>query len=77
MTKKISQRDALRLRKKVKELEAKLRELENNWVGTRIDSWTLTGESCAKVKTAKVLGYTVFLNPTYSGTEVEIKAVKL
>ena len=77
MRKKISQREALRLKKRIRELEGKMRDLKNNWAGERIDSWSLSDAMCARVKTAKTLGFSTWISPTYSGTEVEIKAIML
>ena len=77
MRKKISQREALRLRRKVRELESTLDDLRCGWCGTRIDSWTLTDTAYAKVSTAKALGFTTIISPTYTGNGAEIKAVKL
>jgi len=77
MTKKISQRSAIKLKRRVKELEALLDHLKQGWEGTTIDSWTMTDLTYARVKTASTLDYTIILRPTYCGTGVDVKAVKL
>jgi hypothetical protein len=74
MTKKISQREAHRLRKRVKELEHFLTDERS---GVLIDSWTLSNEAFAKVETADLLGYSILLRRSYSGTEVRVRARKI
>ena len=73
MRKKISQREANQLKKRVKQLES---NLTNSYAGTRLDTWTLTDAQFARIKTANLLGYNVFLFQTYTGTEIKVMAVK-
>ena len=77
MTKKISQREAVRLKKKVRELESRFTSLRNGWEGVVIDTWSLSDSQYARIKTAGLLDHTILLRRSYSGTEVEIRAVKL
>ena len=74
MTKKISQREAHRLRKKVKELE---NQLKNDYAGTRITSVVLCESQFACVKTAHNLGHQLRVVPTWAGNEVKVMAQTL
>lgn len=75
MTKKISQREARLLKKRVQKLEG---DLKNSYAGTRVDTWTLSDVQFARIKTANTLGYGLILFPEFSGaTNVKVMAVKL
>jgi hypothetical protein len=73
MRKKISQREANQLKKRVKQLES---NLTNSYAGTRIDTWTLNDAQFARIKTANLLGYNVLLFQNFSGNEIKVVAVK-
>ena len=79
MTKKISQRSAIKLKRRVKELETQLEYskdvLRYGW-GTWIEGLNLTESSFAKVKVANLLGHAVLITPSGTGTNVAVKAVK-
>lgn len=77
MTKKISQQSAIKLKKRVKELETLLSDLKKGWVGTQIATLTFNEVSFARIKTAEMLGHTTIICCGYQGTDVAIKAVKL
>ena len=77
MRKKISQRSAVKLKRQVKELESQLWNLRNGYGGTRLGVWNFSEVLHAQVKTAKTLGYLTLISPNYTGTDLEIKAVKL
>ena len=78
MTKKISQREAVRLKKRVRELENKLENIRaHGWPGALIDTWNMSDVTYARVKTADILGYTLILKRGYTGTDLEVRAVKL
>ena len=77
MTKKISQREAVRLKKKVRELEEKFERIRNGWDGVRIDTWNLSDTQFARVKTAQLLGRTTVVIPDWTGNEVNLRAVQL
>ena len=79
MTKKISQRAAIKLRKRVKELEQS-REyskdtLRYGW-GTTIGSYTLSEDFFTKVKTANLLGHAVLIRLNGYGLGGDLQAVK-
>ncbi len=65
MTKKISQREARLLKKRVFQLEAMFK---NSYEGTTIDTWTLNDTQFARVRTANSLGYGLVLQQSFSGT---------
>ena len=73
MTRKISQREARLLKKRVFSLEAMF---QNSYAGVNIDYWALNDTQLARVKTANSLGYGLVLHQ-YSGTNVKVQAVKL
>ena len=81
--KKISQREALRLKKRVAELDALQRRQSHHWATdwgprwVRIESLNLTDISFAKIKTARALGHAVILVPSGSGTDVLLYAERL
>ena len=79
MTKKISQRAAVKLRKRVKELETKLEHSKDTlrwgW-GTYLDGFVLSDAQFARVKTANLLGHACLIQPSGSGNGVDVKAVK-
>jgi hypothetical protein len=78
MRKKISQRSAVKLKRRVKELEAKLEHsnsiLKYGW-GIWIESLTLTDSSFGKVKVADLLNHAVLLRRG-GGNTVDLIAVK-
>jgi hypothetical protein len=77
MRKKISQRSAVKLKKRVKELENQLWSLRHGYIGARLGTWSFSEVLHAQVKTAKTLEYITLISPTGSGTDLEIRAVKL
>lgn len=73
MIKKISQREARLLRKKVKEQE---HFLLGPYAGALIETLNLSDVSYARLKTAETLGYALLLRFGYQPNEVKIRAVK-
>ena len=76
MTTHISQREAFRLKKRVRELESQVNSIKSIYAGVRLSQWSFNDTLTAEVKTAKTLGYITLILPTYDG-KVEIRAIKL
>jgi hypothetical protein len=80
---KISQREARRLRKRVEQLEAEQIRLRSRWASdwgpgwVNIESLTLTPESFAKVRTARLLDHAVVILPSARTNEVLLYADRL
>jgi hypothetical protein len=79
---KLSQREARRIKKRVGELELRLKQQRDRWSSdwgpdwVNIETLTLTPESFAKIKTARLLGHAVILLP-HNGTQVLVYADRL
>lgn len=81
--KKISQRDAQRLKRRVDELEQNLHHMRNRWSSAwvpgwvNIDNFVLSDAQFARLSTARLLKHAVIIVPAVSGNEVKLYAEPL
>lgn len=78
--KRISQREARGLRKRVTDLEAQIKAQRQNWSsdwpgGVHIGTLKSCEQTCAKIQVARKLGHAVVA--TDSGDEIEFRALPL